>query len=93
MGSKGIFTAKSIWKGTGHALSRRIHTRQGQRALAGRVLLLRNPGRVTVGTAGYSSTRNQHLADIMESTPYENGFVAENRGTGFKLMRQELESN
>lgn len=52
-----------------------------------------NPGRVTVGTAGYSSTRNQHLADIIESTPYENGFVAENRGTGFKLMRQELESN
>ena len=48
---------------------------------------------VTVGTTGYSSTRNQHLADIMESAPYENGFVAENRGTGFKLMRQELESN
>lgn len=47
----------------------------------------------TVATAGYSSTRNQFLADILESTPYEGGFVAENRGTGFKLMNLELERN
>lgn len=47
----------------------------------------------TVATAGYSSTRNQYLADILESTPYEGGFVAENRGTGFKLMNRELEEN
>ena len=47
----------------------------------------------TVATAGYSSTRNQYLADILESTPYEGGFVAENRGTGFKLMQLELERN
>lgn len=47
----------------------------------------------TVAIAGYSSTRNQYLADILESTPYEGGFVAENRGTGFKLMRRELEES
>ena len=47
----------------------------------------------TVATAGYSSTRNQYIADILESTPYEGGFVAENRGTGFKLMNRELEEN
>ena len=44
----------------------------------------------TIGEAGYSSTRNEYLADILESTPYEGGFVAENRGTGYKLMKQEL---
>lgn len=44
----------------------------------------------TVGKAGYSSTRNQHLANILESTPCEGGFVAENRGTGFRLMEREL---
>ena len=47
----------------------------------------------TVDTLGYSSTRNQHLADILESTPFKGGFVAENRGTGFKLMKRELENN
>ena len=44
----------------------------------------------TIGEAGYSSTRNEYLADILESTPFEGGFVAENRGTGYKLMKQEL---
>ena len=47
----------------------------------------------TVASAGYSSTRNQYLADILESTPYEGDFVAENRGTGFKLMGIELGRN
>ena len=47
----------------------------------------------TVASAGYSSTRNQYLADILESTSYEGGFVAENRGAGFKLMGIELGRN
>lgn len=48
---------------------------------------------VTVASAGYSSTRNHYLADILESTPYEGSFVAENRGPGFKLMGIELGRN
>lgn len=47
----------------------------------------------TIGRAGYSSTRNQFLSDILESTPYEGGFVAENRGTGIRLMASELARN
>lgn len=42
---------------------------------------------------GPPGLRNQYLADILESTSYEGGFVAENRGTGFKLMGLELERN
>lgn len=51
-------------------------------------------GAVTVdllGEPGASSTRNQHLALLLETTPYgEGGYVAENRGTGFQLMEAEL---
>lgn len=45
----------------------------------------------TIGEVGASSTRNQHLALLLETTPYEEGgFVAENRGTGFSLIESEL---
>ena len=51
-------------------------------------------GAVTVdslGEAGASSTRNRYLSELLESTPYEGGgFVAENRGTGFQLVEEEL---
>lgn len=51
-------------------------------------------GAVTVdslGEVGASSTRNRYLAELLESTPYEGGgFVAENRGTGFQLVEEEL---
>lgn len=51
-------------------------------------------GTVTVdqlGRTGVSSTRNQHLAVLLESTPYpEGGWVVENRGTGYMEIEARL---
>lgn len=55
-------------------------------------------GAVTVdniGTYGTSSSRNQFLSRILESTPYpqdapETGYVVENKGTGFAQIQATL---
>ena len=51
-------------------------------------------GTLTVENLGkpcYSSTRNQFLASLLESVPYQDGYMVENRGTGYHLIQQELE--
>lgn len=46
----------------------------------------------TLGQAGLSSTRNQHLSALLESVRLPGGgLVAENRGTGFAVMEEELQ--
>lgn len=55
-------------------------------------------GPVTVdslGTASQSSTRNQRLSALLEVTPFldnSGSFVAENRGTGYIAILNEMES-
>ncbi|RRD60687.1 ATP-binding protein [Leucobacter sp. OH1287] len=44
-----------------------------------------------LGATGLSATRNQALSNILESTPFENGFVAENRGSGYSAILTELQ--
>lgn len=52
-------------------------------------------GPVTVdslGEPGVSATRNRTLAALMETTPFRDGYVAENRGTGYQLITTLLRS-
>lgn len=61
-------------------------------------LEVRNPGGLygtvtvdTLGTDGISSSRNLALSRILESTPYlDDGFVAENRGSGYQEILDKL---
>lgn len=47
----------------------------------------------TLGEAGISSTRNQYLSNILETTPYPGGgYVVENRGTGYQEIEEQLKN-
>lgn len=53
-------------------------------------------GNVTVASLGEvwaTATRNQTLARLLETTPYRDTTVAENRGTGYQLITQLLHDN
>ncbi|OZG65221.1 ATP-binding protein [Bifidobacterium eulemuris] len=44
-----------------------------------------------IGTFGLSSSRNQFLSTILESTPDpDGGFIVENKGTGYQVITAEL---
>lgn len=47
----------------------------------------------TLGTVGISSSRNQFLSNILETTPYPGGgYVVENRGTGYQVIEEQLQA-
>lgn len=47
----------------------------------------------TLGTIGISSSRNQFLSNILETTPYPGGgYVVENRGTGYQVIEEQLQA-
>lgn len=45
----------------------------------------------TLGESGVSSSRNQFLSNILETTPFPGGgYVVENRGTGYQEISEQL---
>lgn len=46
----------------------------------------------SLGVSGVSSSRNQFLSNILETTPFPGGgYVVENRGTGYQEIGEQLE--
>ena len=44
----------------------------------------------SLGKDGISSTRNEYLSRLLTYTPFESGFVVENKGTGFMVIEAAL---
>lgn len=44
----------------------------------------------SLGREGLSSTRNEYLSRVLTYTPFEDGFIVENKGTGFMTIADEL---
>ena len=45
----------------------------------------------SLGKDGISSTRNEFLSRLLTYTPFQDGFVVENKGTGFMTIQSTLE--
>lgn len=43
-----------------------------------------------LGKSGISSTRNEFLSRLLTYTPFESGYVAEDKGTGFTVIQSSL---
>lgn len=43
-----------------------------------------------LGKSGISSTRNEFLSRLLTYTPFESGYVVENKGTGFMVIQSSL---
>ncbi len=46
----------------------------------------------SLGKEGISSTRNEFLSRLLTYAPYEDGFVVENKGTGFMTIEAALDA-
>ncbi|MBM6927919.1 ATP-binding protein [Parasutterella secunda] len=46
----------------------------------------------SLGKEGISSTRNEFLSRLLTYTPYDDGYVVENKGTGFMTIESSLAS-
>ena len=44
----------------------------------------------SLGKEGISSSRNEHLSRLLTCTPFESGYVVENKGTGFMVIESSL---
>ena len=44
----------------------------------------------TLSTPGYSSARNQYLLSLLETVPFSDGYLVENRKAGYRLICAEL---
>lgn len=44
----------------------------------------------SLGKEGISSSRNEHLSRLLTCTPFESGYVVENKGTGFVVIESSL---
>lgn len=48
----------------------------------------------SLGKSGISSSRNQFLSNILETTPFgDGGYVVENRGTGYQEIEEQLKQS
>ena len=44
----------------------------------------------SLGKEGISSTRNEFLSRLLTYTPFDDGYVVENKGTGFMTIESSL---